>query len=189
PKKMKDPTEAALSAIQDALSVPDSPAETEPAPPLPPPVTRLDEPDSEAPWRTVRTGGVPINENLFEEELRRGDDAGAMRRPANDDRESIGQILHTVQRRPGRTPYLVATLFAAIWLLGGLALAAIYRADLMATLAPTGWTVPVLAVLGIILFVPLIYIYMLAHLFWRSQELRFVTQSMAEVAMRLAEPE
>src|SRR5262249_28017593 len=61
--------------------------------------------------------------------------------------------------------------------------------DLIATLAPTGWTVAVLAVVGIILFVPLIYIYMLAHLFWRSQELRFVTQSMAEVAMRLAEPE
>ena len=38
PKKMKDPTEVALSAIQDALSIRDNPPESDPAasPPLPP---------------------------------------------------------------------------------------------------------------------------------------------------------
>ena len=34
PKKMKDPTEAALSAIQDALQVRDVDKETEPGSPL-----------------------------------------------------------------------------------------------------------------------------------------------------------
>ena len=36
---------------------------------------------------------------------------------------------------------------------------------------------------------PIIFFYVLAHMAWRSQELRLITQSMAEVAMRLAEPE
>ena len=40
-----------------------------------------------------------------------------------------------------------------------------------------------------IFFAPIIFFYVLAHMAWRSQELRLITQSMAEVAMRLAEPE
>ena len=40
-----------------------------------------------------------------------------------------------------------------------------------------------------IFFAPIIFFFVLAHMAWRSQELRLITQSMAEVAMRLAEPE
>src|SRR5262245_49127524 len=106
PKKMKDPTEAALSAIQDALSVRDTPNEPEPAvAPPPPAAARLEEPVSEPPWRTVRTS-APVREEAFDEEVRPPEEPGAPRRPANDDRESIGQILRTLQRRPARTSYL-----------------------------------------------------------------------------------
>ena len=45
PKKMKDPTEAALSAIQDALSVRDTPPEPPVAAP-PPPAEHAEEPVS-----------------------------------------------------------------------------------------------------------------------------------------------
>ena len=48
PKKMKDPTEAALSAIQDALSVRDTPPH--PNNPSAPVSTRPEEPAPEQPW-------------------------------------------------------------------------------------------------------------------------------------------
>jgi len=115
PKKMKDPTEAALSAIQDALTVRDTASEPAPIAPPPPQVTHADEPVSEPPWRTVRSA-APVKDDLFDDEVRRSDEQGSLRRPANDDRESIGQILRTLQRRPARTSYIIATVFAADWM-------------------------------------------------------------------------
>ena len=112
-----------------------------------------------------------------------------MRRPANDDRESIGQILRSLQRSPARTSYKIATVFAVAWVVVGLILGWMYLPQLEGALSPTGLTAPVLAVLATIFLAPIIFFYVLAHMAWRSQELRLITQSMAEVAMRLAEPE
>src|SRR5207237_1330238 len=94
PKKVKDPTEAALSAIQDALAVRDVGVEPEPANPPPgAPVTSADgeEMMSDPPWRVARPASD--DEMSYDQELRRPEDQGLLRRPANDDRESIGQIL------------------------------------------------------------------------------------------------
>ena len=190
PKKIKDPTEAALSAIQDALSIRDAAPEPEPDSLSPPEIdaaASAEETLSEPPWRTVRSTS-PVNEE-FEEEVRGPEEQGLLRRPANDDRESIGQILRTLQRRPARTSYIIATVFAVAWVFAGLMLGWMYLPQLQASLSPTGLTAPLLAVLGAIFFAPIIFFYVLAHMAWRSQELRLITQSMAEVAMRLAEPE
>src|SRR5512133_272200 len=108
PKKIKDPTEAALSAIQDALTARDSAAEPDSIGAPPPPTPPAEEAPSEPPWRTVRSAS-PGGDDVVEEAVRLPEDQGALRRPANDDRESIGQILRTLQRRPARTSYLVAT--------------------------------------------------------------------------------
>ena len=149
----------------------------------------MEEPASEPPWRSVRTA-PPASLDLFDdEEFRRAEDQGALRRPANDDRESIGQILRTLQRRPARTSYIIATVFAVVWMLGGLGLGWMYLPQLQSALGPSGLTAPVLGVLFAIFFAPIIFFFVLAHMAWRSQELRLITQSMAEVAMRLAEPE
>jgi hypothetical protein len=199
PKKIKDPTEAALSAIQDALTVRDAAPEptggvSSSASPAYAPVRGGDEslehePISEPPWRVLR-GTAPGRDDQFDDQdIGRDEDDASPRRPANDDRESIGQILRTLQRRPARTSYTVATLFAIVWVLAGLGLSWIYLPQLQSTLGPSGLTAPILGVLGAIFFVPIIFFYVLAHMHWRSQELRLITQSMAEVAMRLAEPE
>src|SRR4029077_3894793 len=178
-KKIKDPTEAALSAIQDALSARDAAAAEPQAPPAPP-VTAAEEPSSE--WRTIS----PVT---LDAEPAPAEEPSLPRRAANDDRESIGQILRTLQRRPARTSYVTATVFAGLWVLAGLVLGWMYVPELQSALGPTGLTAPVLIMLAAVFFVPIIFFYVLAHIAWRAQELRLVTQSMAEVAMRLAEPE
>jgi hypothetical protein len=197
PTKLKDPTEAALSAIQEALSVQDRtpPANGRSASPAngDAEITSL-----EAQRRASRNGNgptvtSPADEDLFLDETarptQRAEELPPSRRAANDDRQSIGQILQAVQRRPSRTSYAVATMFTAGWLLASIALGWLYLPEFQVTLSQGQISVPVLLGLGALIFVPIIFFYALAHMAWRSQELRLVAQSMAEVAMRLAEPE
>src|SRR5262249_35099372 len=160
PKKIKDPTEAALSAIQDALSVRDEPAEA-PTSPSPAAAKHPDEPAAEPPWRTVRSA-TPAKDDTFDDEARRLDDPGASRRTANDDRESIGQILRSLQHRPARTSYLIATVFATVWVFAGLVLGWMYLPELQAALGPSGLTAPVLGMLAAVFFAPIIFFYVLA---------------------------
>ncbi len=184
--KMKDPTEAALSAIQDALNVRDTePSGSKVAPPI---AAMPDDSLSERAWPGLRSSKAAKTDH-FEDEAQRPEDTDTVRRPANDDRESIGQILRTLQRRPARTSYLLASVFAAVWVIAGLGLGFAYLPDIRDAVGPSGLTAPLLAVLGAIYLAPVVFFYVLAHMAWRSQELRLIAQSMAEVAMRLAEPE
>ena len=136
-----------------------------------------------------RADAEPAHNEVRSTEEVHASDEGSLRRPANDDRESIGQLLHSLQRRPSRTSYVYASVFAGLWVLAGLVLGWMYLPELQSAFGPTGLTAPVMAVLAAAFFVPIIFFYVLAHMAWRSQELRLITQSMAEVAMRLAEPE
>src|SRR4051794_37173578 len=188
PKKMKDPTEAALSAIQDALQVRDVDKEQEPVATESRSAFPREERAGDASWPGLRSDATTAS--LFDDkDIRRPEDAAAGRRPANDDRESIGSILRALQRRPARTSYILASVFAAVWAIAGFALGWLYLPQLRAALGPSGLTAPILAVMGLIYLTPVVFFYVLAHMAWRSQELRLIAQSMAEVAMRMAEPE
>ena len=158
PKKMQDPTEAALSAIQEALEVRVKeataesgqtagspvfipPAEPEAAVPGYEPSQRRRNRDRNGDRNGDRQRpAVPAeDEELFGDQaaLRapRSEDSVARRPAANDDRESIGQILQAVQRRPSRMSYTVATIFSGAWLVAGIGLAWIYAPQLEAVLA------------------------------------------------------
>src|SRR5262245_35102306 len=192
PKKMKDPTEAALSAIQDALQIRDDSTPAQPSTTTPPSPT-ASESAAERPWPGLRKPATKGPETFkapvpYEDESLRADDGG-MRRPANDDRESIGTILRALQQTPSRTSYVLASVFAAVWIVAGLGLGFLYIPEIQRALGPTGLTAPVLAVLAAIYLAPVVLFYVLAHMAVRSQEMRLIAQSMAEVAMRLAEPE
>ena len=55
----------------------------------------------------------------------RGSDPRAFR-AANDDQQSIGQVLQALQQRPPRTSYFVASIFSCAWVVGCLALSWAY---------------------------------------------------------------
>src|SRR5215207_5964016 len=112
PKKMKDPTEAALSAIQDALQVRDVDKEPETGAGQPKPAFPHEEAVADALWPGLRSDGASTGSLFDEKDVRRPEDAATARRPANDDRESIGSILRALQQRPARTSYIVASIFA-----------------------------------------------------------------------------
>eukprot|EP01035_Chromulina_nebulosa_P031881 gene31881-42524_t len=112
-KKAKDPTEVALSAIQEALNISDVPV--------------VDREQTFAARDTAPVIGAPaFDDNPFDTRttterptFESADEARFSRRPANDDRETIGQILQAIQKgRPARNVYTLATLFAGVWVLG-----------------------------------------------------------------------
>src|SRR4051794_40455566 len=92
PKKVKDPTEVALSAIQEALNI------TEPNVDPNRSSARADAPPEQstpvfedAPFDFRSTPAAPSFDAITEEPR-------APRRAANDDRETIGQLLQALQK-------------------------------------------------------------------------------------------
>src|SRR5580692_8254333 len=127
PKKMIDPTEAALSAIQEALNIrdederPESSAEVPLAP----------EPSLDHVMRESEPLAPAFDEDFDREPI--GIRGQAPTPPAaNDDRQSVGDILRALQRRPARTSYFVAAIFSAVWVIGCLSLSWAYVSDINA---------------------------------------------------------
>ena len=174
PQKSKDATEEALSAIQEALNVrapetgPGPDANKDAASPATPPGPDLFPQDASQAW--------PLGEST-------------PRRAANDDRVDIGQILQTLRHRSSRTPYIAAAIGGFIWIVGGLAIASLYGAELRSAFPASGFGLAAIVALATVLIVPAIFFLLLAHMFTRAQDMRVVAVSMAEVAMRLAQPE
>ena len=188
PKKTIDPTEAALSAIQEALNIRDEDEDHTPAA----------EPAAEVPADALIDYGpapAPVEPPVFRDDLRAEPIGSRDLRPeaappaANDDRRSIGQILQTLQRRPAHTSYFVAAVFSAAWIVGCLALSWAFLSDLTAAMGPGHSMAAVVVGFGAAALLPIIFFFGVAHMAWRAQELRLIAQSMAGVAMRLAEPE
>jgi len=187
PNKVKDPTEVALSAIQETLNMSDGAVDTGrtsaaraqtahmTTPPKPPAF-------HEAPLDTTPFGTEwPVSEPIEEPHTQH--------HAANDDREAIGHILQVLHKgRPGRSVYTFASLFAGVWLAGCGALTYGFLTSLQDALGQSGG---VLVVGGLVamFFAPVALFYFLASLAGRGQEMRLIAQAMAQVAIRFSEPE
>lgn len=173
PKKVVDPTEAALSAIQEALNMGEPPV-SDRAPPQP--RGRLAE---TAPVAPARSEDLPI----YPEQT-------LAPRAANDDRETIGQILQAVQsNRPDRGTYMMATVFTVLWLICAGIVGYAFLPSLQLVAAESTSGVLLVAGLAAILFAPIILFFLSASIARRSQEMRLIAQSMAQLAIRFSEPE
>ena len=112
------------------------------------------------------------------------------RRAANDDRETIGQILQAIQKgRPARNVYTLATLVRRRLGRRRLLLTVSFLPSLQAAIGQGAGGTLALAGLAALFFAPVLLFYFLASLSWRGQELRMIAQSMAQVAIRFSEPE
>src|SRR5712671_1236735 len=185
PKKVKDPTEVALSAIQEALNISDVGADNDrhsADSEVSPSTSSSDAPVySEAEYDTRANTERPIFDTI--------DEPRAPRRAANDDRETIGQILQALQKgRPARSVYTLATLFAGVWIAGCVLLTFSFLPALQAAMGQSSGVL-VLGGLAALFFAPVLLFYFLASLAWRGQEMRLIAQSMAQVAIRFSEPE
>ena len=122
PRKVQDPTEAALSAIQDALSL----REGEPSVSADAPVLgAAASPDRGREGRRRSRRDAPKDPEIFfgEPAVAEPEPAEEPQPPAaNDDRQSVGRVLQTLQRRPSRKPYVIAGFLAFGWIVAGVML-------------------------------------------------------------------
>src|SRR5262245_7070303 len=111
PKRIQDPTEAAMSAIQEALNLREDPPARKPEPdltatsdPFAPPIAPVQPAPAREGRRRPSRSAPPIDEDLFlAETVGRAqapapapadlDEVKPAQRAANDDRQSVGQLL------------------------------------------------------------------------------------------------
>jgi Apolipoprotein A1/A4/E domain len=191
PRKIQDPTEAALSAIQDALSLRDG----EPAPavePPPPSPAAAEQPErTREGRRRSRRDAAKDRDTFFNEPIVADPEPAEEAQPpaANDDRQAVGRMLQTLQRRPPRRPYMIAGIVAFGWIAGGIALGmAQLDAGPMQLFGENGMALQLYG-FAAALFMPVAFLFLLAHLVSRAQELRLIGRSMTDAAVRFTEPE
>ena len=125
-KKVSDSAEAALSAIEEALSQSINGGAAEMSTDkdldlLADAKTRSARPDAPT------SAEIPVKSSNYEQASRRDKPASERMRnddgprslpgqPANDDRRAVGEILQALQSRPSRRPYALAALASAAWL-------------------------------------------------------------------------
>jgi uncharacterized protein YukE len=193
PRKAQDPTQAALSAIEEALQIGDAAPADEPASKEKPLADELRRPAREASSPPL----PPPSSAILDEPL------GARRRapgrrlervahsPANDDRQSVGQILAALHAKPPRLPYIIAGVAAAWWIIMALLIG--YSRAFQDIAQTSGILdlidLPYFWLFFATLVLPPILFFIFAGMVRRTQEMRLVSRAMTEVTLRLAEPE
>ena len=134
--------------------------------------------------------GEPHQERNRPPADRKGQDRSRARRAANDDVRSVGNLLYALQRRPSSTPYWTALLLTLVWFGLGAAFGLSVWGDDIGNLGGVEdvRSSPQLLGLALAIIGPIVLFWAIAVLIWRSQEMRMVSRTMTEVALRLAEP-
>src|SRR3954470_15577905 len=193
--KLKNPAEAALSAVENALNL----NTVEPSEPR-----DLDEGSGEPRLPDVTNDAFPVlpvratSSESPASAPKPAKDAQARRHPdvvspdraavANDDREAIGAVLQALQVRPSRRAYVFAVLAALLWV-GGFAALIWKRTGLEALPPLADLTTTQLIVGSGALLAPVVFLFLVAMLSVRSQELKIVARAVGNVAVRLTQPE
>ncbi|MEQ8825772.1 MAG: hypothetical protein RIC14_15510 [Filomicrobium sp.] len=194
------PAQAGATALAAAVAPPepDEEPEAEPTPDKKPePEIAKADTKADAKPKTEPQLDDLIGDAAEEEETPAPSRREARRRPAgpvrerfaaNDDAPTIGGLIYALQQKPSSKPFQYAAIGSTVWaMLGAFALWLNLSAkpDPYAALVSDPMTF--LTITAVI--VPIIVIWFLALLAWRSEELRLRSSTMAEVAIRLAEPD
>src|SRR4051794_34194250 len=190
-----DQTESALNAVEEALKIdfgkgaqPDGESAAKK-------VKRMAAGPSAPPARQNAVAEVAADQaqerNRPQGPERRAQDRNRARRAANDDVRSVGNLLYALQRRPSFAPFWAALFLTLIWFGLGVAFGWSIWGSEIASLdrIEDMRNAPHLLGLALAVLGPIILFWGMAVLIWRSQEMRMVSRTMTEVALRLAEPE
>jgi len=185
-KKLKDPTEAALSAIEQALNLDPAagPAREEAGPRLP--EVKEGELIPQPGPRLERPSNAPDLPPVDRDPPRPTFVAPDRTAVANDDRQTVGLMIQALQTKASRRPLVLAILSAIAWIggLGGYAAGTVGLDNLLAGFSPLQLIVAV----TVLLAPPLLFV-VAGLVLMRTQEMRVVARAMGEVVLRLAQPE
>jgi hypothetical protein len=189
-----DTTESALNAVEEALKIDFKDGSKQNATGVAKKVKRMTTGMGAPTARPTAATEEPSEANQERTRLvsdRRGQDRSRARRAANDDVRSVGNLLYALQRRPSYTPFWTALVLTIAWAGLGLAFGTSMWGDEIASLGSVEdvRSAPHLLGLTIGIMGPILLFWGMAILIWRSQEMRLVSRTMTEVALRLAEPE
>src|SRR5919107_4669608 len=189
----QDPTEAALSAVEQALSTEfpargEEAAEDTPSGPRLPEVSDNELGEASGPRAAPAPIAPPAARRPAEERAENGVVAPDRSAVANDDRRDVGALLQALQARASRTPYVLAALAAIAWAAIFVALTAAQGIDSLGALRAT-FTPVQLAVGGIALLGPMLFFVIAPMMTVPAHEMRLVARAVGEVAIRLSEPE
>jgi hypothetical protein len=112
--------------------------------------------------------------------------------PANDgSRKTPAAILKTLDVRSGRASIRMAILMSALWVVGGLGVANLLYAPGIWQIRSVADLVALPGAIGMVVAIvmPIMLFFAFAIMVSRAQELRSAARTMAEVALRLSEPE
>ncbi|MEP2725574.1 MAG: antitoxin, partial [Roseibium sp.] len=189
PPKVKDPAEAALSAVEEALKLdfggPEASSETGDSAP------RASASDRATSTRPAPSQGAEAKPNREESTPNRRRGRGGRPPAANDDRRNIGGLIFSLQRRPSSAPFWGALVLSVVWGLVGTSLTLSSFGDQLSGITDlnTLSNSPALILAAVAILVPIAFFWVMAMMIWRAQEMRIVARGMTEVALRLAEPE
>ncbi|HEX3496942.1 MAG TPA: apolipoprotein acyltransferase, partial [Methylocella sp.] len=107
--------------------------------------------------------------------------------PANDDRQSAGEILRAFQGRSNRVTAVFVAACSGLWVI--LALGYLFANRAILFNLPAGSLLPQATLYLMTIVGPVIFALVTAALLRRGQEMRLAARSMTEVAVRLTEPE
>ena len=108
---------------------------------------------------------------------------------ANDDRRTASSLLFSMQQRPSRVPFWTCLGLSALWaIVAGYFFVGAYGGESSVPLADAIQS-PTFVLSALAVALPVFFLWSLAYMLWRTAEMRLASQSMAEIALRLAEPE
>src|SRR5579885_404636 len=188
PKKQEN-SDDVLAALEQALSSNEQKPENEPS--------------SEKQTETPSAGATavpplpPSPEEFAGRQNERGKERASARltRPplgaANDDRQSVGQILANMHRAPSLMPYYIALGASILWTGGQLFYAHARYAEEFAAMRGISqlFDQPFFIPLAALIVLPVAAFFVFAALYRRSQQMHFVASAMAEITSCFAEPE
>jgi len=196
-KKMKDPAEAALSAVEQALNLDETfvihtPERSGGKPYEEPKLPDIDDHDfTKGPFglgSDSLSAQADDHDPRFDDMARSGFVAPDRNAVANDDRQNVGVMLQALQVRPSPRAYVIATLASLLWL-GGVGALVYTQGITTPEQLLTTFSASQLALGAVGLVAPVFLFFIAAMLTIRSQEMKMVARAVGEVAVRLAQPE